>query len=256
MNDDFYIIYETTNLINGKKYRGIHKTSNINDGYIGSGYAFLNAVKKYGRGNFKREILEFCNSYNELIEKEKIYVDEKWVDDKNTYNIKTGGQSVGILSKESKNKISETLKRRHKNGEIISIGPNKGKTTPEEVKKKISNTLKQKYQKEEHPRKGKTKSSASWKKGNIPWNKGLKTGSHSEESNKKRSDTMKDWLKNHDHPRKGMKGQIPWNKERKWKKKKITEKIECPHCGKMMDISNGKRWHFENCKLKPPPLST
>lgn len=27
-------------------------------------------------------------------------------------------------------------------------------------------------------------------------------------------------------------------------------KSECPHCGKLTDIANGKRWHFDNCKLK------
>jgi ribosomal protein S27AE len=26
------------------------------------------------------------------------------------------------------------------------------------------------------------------------------------------------------------------------------EKVNCPHCGKLADISNAKRWHFDNCK--------
>ena len=102
MKKVFFFLYETTNLINGKKYRGIHKTDNLNDGYIGSGFALKLSVKKHGKQNFKREILEFCSSYNELLEKEKIYVDEKWVNDNSNYNIKTGGQSAGILSDESK----------------------------------------------------------------------------------------------------------------------------------------------------------
>jgi hypothetical protein len=63
----YYILYETTNLVNGKKYRGIHKTENLEDGYLGSGYALLESVNKYGKENFTREVLRFCESYDELI---------------------------------------------------------------------------------------------------------------------------------------------------------------------------------------------
>jgi hypothetical protein len=28
------------------------------------------------------------------------------------------------------------------------------------------------------------------------------------------------------------------------------EKQKCPHCDKYVDVANGKRWHFDNCKLK------
>lgn len=27
------------------------------------------------------------------------------------------------------------------------------------------------------------------------------------------------------------------------------EKSECPHCGKLMDVANMRRWHGENCRL-------
>jgi hypothetical protein len=186
MKNDMYFVYETTNLINSKKYRGIHKTSNIDDGYLGSGLVLLLSVNKYGKENFTREILEYCNSYDELIEKEKLYVDENWVKDPLTYNLKTGGQSAGILSDESKNKISETLKRKYESGEIIAVGWNTGISPTEEVKRKISETLKEKYKNEEHPSKGKTKSSASWEKGHVPWVKGKKLGPHTDESKKKK----------------------------------------------------------------------
>jgi hypothetical protein len=235
-NDTVYFVYDTTNLINGKKYRGIHKTSNINDGYLGSGWLFNIALKKHGKENFIKEILEYCNSYDELIEKEKIYVDENWVKDKSNYNLKTGGQSFGILSDESKNKISETLKRKYKSGEIIaSIGDyGRGIPVSEEMKKKISNTMKERYKHQEHHLVGTTQS---------------------DETKKKRSDSLKNRYKNKNniHPRTGKE---PWNKGKigvqvNINKGKKMEKIECPYCGKMIDLLNGKRWHFENCKLKP-----
>lgn len=27
--------------------------------------------------------------------------------------------------------------------------------------------------------------------------------------------------------------------------------VECPHCGKITNIGNSKRWHFDNCKINP-----
>ena len=66
-------VYRWTNTINGKKYIGSHKGT-PNDGYTGSGTAFRNALKKYGRDNFTREILEYASSREELVECEQKYL--------------------------------------------------------------------------------------------------------------------------------------------------------------------------------------
>lgn len=87
----YFIIYEITNIINGKKYRGAHQTSNLNDGYLGSGKIILLAVKKYGKSNFSKQILEQCSSRIEMLQQEKIWVNKEWLDDSNSYNLKLGG---------------------------------------------------------------------------------------------------------------------------------------------------------------------
>lgn len=254
--ETFYILYETTNLINGKKYRGIHKTNKLEDGYLGSGTAFEMAVKKYGKENFTREILEFCESYDELLEREKIYVDEYWVKDNSNYNLKTGGQSGGILSDDSKSKISETLKRKYASGEIIhkNIGKKFEPLTPSH-KESISKTIKYLYLTGNF--KGFLIGNEPWNKGKKglqeAWNKGLVMGEMSEEEKLKRSNTLKERYKNQEHHSKGVE---PWNKGKKglqeaWNKGKEMDKVECPHCSKLTDVANGKRWHFDNCKEKP-----
>jgi group I intron endonuclease len=50
------IIYLTTNLINFKYYVGFDYYNNPK--YLGSGTAIIAAIKKYGKENFKKEILE------------------------------------------------------------------------------------------------------------------------------------------------------------------------------------------------------
>ena len=73
----YYTIYKTTNLINGKIYIGKHQTSNLNDSYLGSGKGIKNAVKKYGRENFRKDILFVFESEKEMNAKEKELITEE-----------------------------------------------------------------------------------------------------------------------------------------------------------------------------------
>lgn len=103
-----YIVYKTTNLINGKVYIGVHRTNpDIFDGYIGCGITkkdqkkkvnkgLPTAVKKYGYYNFKRETLFIYPDTEEgckqAYEKEAELVDINWVKSKDNYNLVVGGK--------------------------------------------------------------------------------------------------------------------------------------------------------------------
>ena len=91
------IIYKTTNTLNGKIYIG--KDTNNNPNYLGSGVILKNAIKKYGIQNFKKEILENCNTIEDLNKREKY-----WIKQYNTlnkqigYNISLGGDGGDLFS--------------------------------------------------------------------------------------------------------------------------------------------------------------
>lgn len=109
-------IYITTNLLDNKKYIGQH-TGYEDDDYLGSGTRLINAVKKYGRDNFKRDILCFCDSQEELDEKEIYWIKYfNAVKNDNFYNIAEGGKGTskcaGLTEEEEKarrEKISKAM---------------------------------------------------------------------------------------------------------------------------------------------------
>jgi hypothetical protein len=136
----YYIIYKTTNLINGKIYIGKHKTDNIDDGYIGSGIKLKAAIRKYGIENFSRDILFNFYSEEEMLQKEKELVTEEFIKLKDNYNIAIGGQGGKLhnWSDVSKKKLSKSLKKRVNDwGHKVSKA-NKGKPLSENTKKKMS----------------------------------------------------------------------------------------------------------------------
>lgn len=60
-------VYLITNKINGHKYVGMRASNVFDENYWGSGILITKAIKKYGKENFTREILHWCNTPDELI---------------------------------------------------------------------------------------------------------------------------------------------------------------------------------------------
>ena len=103
-----YLIYKIQNNSNGRYYIGQHKTTNIYDLYMGSGYLIKNAIKKYGVENFTKIILFDFDNFNDMNNKEKELVPLSACYPYNpmSYNLKEGGFS-GELSEETKEKMRQ-----------------------------------------------------------------------------------------------------------------------------------------------------
>lgn len=114
IQEKYGLIYKTINLLNNKIYIGqTTDTNNYEKGnYIGSGKYFLNALKKYGKNNFKSEIIEYSNNQEELNNKEQIFIKEYNSIYPNGYNLMTGGNQGGKMHKVTREKISKSCKGR------------------------------------------------------------------------------------------------------------------------------------------------
>lgn len=148
-----HIIYQTTNLINNKKYIGYHSTDNLDDGYLGSGKILKQSIEKNGVDNFKREILYVFPSKQEALQKEKELVNEDFVQREDTYNMKVGGEggwdhtySDPEISKRRKEGVRMAFEEGRSKGWQLNaekrseIGRSafKGKTHTKEARKRIS----------------------------------------------------------------------------------------------------------------------
>lgn len=91
------IIYKTVCLINNKIYIG--KDRYNNPSYLGSGVILDKAFKRYGKENFRKEILEFCNSEDHMNEREVYWIAYYNSTDRRVgYNITEGGTGGNTVS--------------------------------------------------------------------------------------------------------------------------------------------------------------
>lgn len=220
----YYFTYKTTNIINGKYYIGVHSTTDLTDGYLGSGKALIRAIEKYGKSNFSREILSFHNSKEEAYAMEAILVTIDVVHLSECYNMKVGGFGgwdhiqPRNHSEATKAKISKANKGKRR------VGWNHTQETKDKIAASKANMSTESHQRLRDAKTGQ----------NNP-NFGKSTPLH---VRKKISDAHK-----------GTKAtQQVKDKLSAMRKEQAKIKKECPHCQRMFDSLNYTRWHGDNCK--------
>lgn len=119
----YYYTYKVTNLLDGKYYIGVHTHQTPFDpNYYGSGVRIKNAVEKYGKHNFKIEVLKYHENAKDAYDYEKSVLTEDLLEDALCYNLNVGGHGGSKpghvkdktwhnspKSRETKDKISAAL---------------------------------------------------------------------------------------------------------------------------------------------------
>lgn len=186
------VIYVIRNKITGKMYVGQTKKTSFERWKEHCREtrcsALNNAIKKYGVDSFVVFDIDTAKTQDELDEKERFWISFLGTLVPNGYNLRSGGRTGGVLSKEAREKISkakagkplseaqkEAIKNRNQRGENH---PMYGKHHSEETKRKIGAANKGKLAGENNPHYG------------IPLPDKVK---------KKLSESRKKYYKNHIH---------------------------------------------------------
>ena len=223
-----FYLYEIKNNLNGKIYVGVHKTKNLDDGYMGSGKLIGRAIEKYGLENFTKTILEKFDDAESMYAREKEYVNEDFLMREDVYNLRRGGHggfdylirsgqhrsvfNVGVpLTQEHKDKIQKTKKERFEVGLYADMqkmfserAKNDNPMHRDEVRDKVSKSLTGKQKTEEHK--------------------------------KKISDSLMGKNLGRSYPNRKKREPVVW------------QILECPHCGATGKSIGMRRWHFDKCK--------
>lgn len=112
-----YDVYKITNKINNKVYIGITSKGisarwkeHLYNAEHECPFKLHRAIRKYGKENFTVELIDFCNSWDELAAKEKEYIKQyRSNEDEFGYNLTEGGDGTfgRLHSEETKEKIRQ-----------------------------------------------------------------------------------------------------------------------------------------------------
>jgi hypothetical protein len=221
----FYYLYEIKNTMNNKIYVGVHQTKDINDGYMGSGKVINKAYEKYGKEMFVKTILEYFDTREAMIRREKEIVNEDFLLRDDTYNVRRGG--TGGFDYINKNGLN--INRYEKTDEWkANLSERMKRNNPSKqpgAKERMSAATKKVMERGTHP------FLDSDKQRELS-NRIRKDGRTKSEVSKETASRMVE---------DGTHSFLKMN----------SEKIQCEHCGKVASYPNYKRWHGTKCRRSP-----
>lgn len=100
-----HYIYKIKQKNSDNIYIGIHSTSDLNDGYMGSGVNLKKLMSKLGKDFFEKEIISFHKTRQEALDKERDIVNKDFVMQPNVLNIALGGGGINICKEKRKQMI-------------------------------------------------------------------------------------------------------------------------------------------------------
>lgn len=132
--------YKITNLINGKYYYGIRSTDKEieKDKYFGSGKAIQEAIKKYGKENFQKEIIADYPTRKEVSEHEVRIVTFELIQLEECYNCRTGGVDGYVFTEDIINKMRQPRKNLSEESRFLMGSPWRGAVRSDEFKANLS----------------------------------------------------------------------------------------------------------------------
>ena len=260
-----HFIYKTIHK-NGRYYIGRHSTTNMDDGYIGSG-RWPSSIKD--KSNVKREILEFANDDISLKQLEGKYLREHYG---NPGCMNATADPVGFDSATNPMKRSEVASKISGDNHYMRKNPAARENSSQKqkilVEKGTHNLLGDKnpnkdgrnaklaYQRGTHNTLTKNPSTMNAKNGTHHWQNGnspnyqgklnkklVEEGRHNflgPELNKQR-------VEQGTHNFVGSASNLKMLAEGRHPSQK---KQTCDHCGKTSSVGMYKRWHGDKCKLK------
>ncbi len=204
----FGYIYKTTNKITNRCYIGKHKADVFDESYYGSGILLRRAIKKHGKINFEIEVIEECDSLEQLNEREMFWISHyDAAADINFYNISYGGDGGAmppeIVDKATKKKIGKKIHSK-------------------EFKEKMSNISKACWENEDYRNKQKLN------------HKGMLNRKHTEETKRKMSISKKGQFAGEKNPMYGKVGAFKGKTHTEETKMKISESRK----GKLVGADN------------------